>query len=55
MAYRFYCYKQNPYEIWSLCVFGARSHLVHRAAVLLRVSTVVAFCAALIGGGAVLF
>ena len=27
--------------------------LVHRATVLLRVSTVVAFCAALIGGGAV--
>ena len=26
---------------------------MHRAAVLLRVSTVVAFCAALIGGGAV--
>ena len=29
------------------------AHLVHRATVLLRVSTVVAFCAALIGGGAV--
>ena len=29
------------------------TRLVHRATVLLRVSTVVAFCAALIGGGAV--
>ena len=29
------------------------TRLVHRAAVLLRVSTVVAFCAAMIGGGAV--
>ena len=42
-----------PCEIGSLCVFGVRSHPVHRAMVLLRVSTVVAFCAALIGGGAV--
>ena len=29
------------------------THLVHRAMFLLRVFTVVAFCAALIGGGAV--
>ena len=44
-----------PCEIWSLCEVGVRrcTRLVHRATVLLRVSTVVAFCAALIGGGAV--
>ena len=44
-----------PCEIWPLCVVGVGrcTHLVHRAMVLLRVSTVVAFCAALIGGGAV--
>ena len=44
-----------PCEIWSLCEDGVRrcTRLVHRATVLLRVSTVVAFCAALIGGGAV--
>ena len=44
-----------PCEIWSLCKDGVRrcTRLVHRATVLLRVSTVVAFCAALIGGGAV--
>ena len=42
-----------PCKIWSLCVVGVRrcTRLVHRATVLLRVSTVVAFCAALIGGG----
>ena len=38
--------------LWSLCVFWVRSHLVHRATGLLQVSTVT-FCAALIGGGAV--
>ena len=41
----------RPCEIWSLCVEGVRSHFVHTATVLLRVSTVVAFynafCAAL--------
>ena len=39
----------------ALCVVGVRrcTRLVHRATVLLRVPTVVAFCAALIGGGAV--
>ena len=44
-----------PCEIWSLCVVGVRrcTRLVHMAMVLLRVSAVVAFCAALIGGGAV--
>ena len=42
-----------PCEIWFLCVFGVRCHLVHRAMVLRRVSTMVALCAALIGGGAV--
>ena len=44
-----------PCKIWSLCEIGVRrcTRLVHRATVLLRVSTVVAFCAALIGGGAV--
>ena len=41
-----------PCEVWSLCVFGVRSHLVHRATVSLRASTVVASCAALIGDGA---
>ena len=40
-------------ETWSLCVVGVRSHLVVRATFSLRVSTVVAVCAALIGGGAV--
>ena len=39
--------------MWSLCVFGVKSHLVYKATVLLQVSTVVALCAALIGGGAV--
>ena len=44
-----------PQLIWPLCEDGVRrcTRLVHRATVLLRVSTVVAFCAALIGGGAV--
>ena len=42
-----------PREIRSPCVFGVRSLLMHRATVLLWVSTVVAFHAALIGGGAV--
>ena len=35
-----------PCETWSLCVFGVRSHHVHRATVLLRVTSVVAFYAA---------
>ena len=34
-------------------LFTGNHIIVHRATVLLRVSTVVAFCAALIGGGAV--
>ena len=39
--------------IWSLFVFGVRSRLEQRATVLMRVATVVAFCAALIASGAV--
>ena len=47
----------GPSELMSLrdlvpFVVGVRNHLVHRVTVLLRVSTVVAFCAALIGGWA---